>query len=257
MAEVDPEWADSDRVGEHAQRASSGRCSPAYLAARVPRPRALREGAARLPAVAEAGRARQRHLGPDAASATNVDLVTDAIAEITEKGIRTADGVEHEVDVIIYGTGFQASKFLTPMRVTGASGVDLHERWGGDARAYLGITVPGFPNLFLLYGPNTNIVINGSIIYFSECEVRLHRSTSLRHAARERPPQPWSASPTCTTPTTSASTPATGRMAWGASDGQQLVQERQRPRRPELALRAARVLAADQGRRQTPTTSLR
>jgi 4-hydroxyacetophenone monooxygenase len=58
------------------------------------------------------------------------------------------------------------------MRVTGRAGADLHETWGGDARAFLGITVPGFPNLFCLYGPNTNIVINGSIIYFSECEVR-------------------------------------------------------------------------------------
>jgi 4-hydroxyacetophenone monooxygenase len=73
--------------------------------------------------------------------------------------------------VIIYGTGFHASKFLMPMKVTGRGGTDIHERWGGDdARAYLGITVPEFPNLFLMYGPNTNIVINGSIIYFSECE---------------------------------------------------------------------------------------
>ena len=100
----------------------------------------------------------------------DVHLDTAPIAEITERGVRTADGVEHEFDVLIYGTGFQASKFLTPMRVTGTNGVDLHERWGGDARAYLGIVVPEFPNLFLMYGPNTNIVINGSIIFFSECE---------------------------------------------------------------------------------------
>jgi 4-hydroxyacetophenone monooxygenase len=58
------------------------------------------------------------------------------------------------------------------MRVSGRDGTDLHEQWGGDARAYLGITVPGFPNLFCLYGPNTNIVVNGSIVYFSECGVR-------------------------------------------------------------------------------------
>mgnify|MGYP000091250438 CR=1 FL=1 len=101
----------------------------------------------------------------------NVTLVTDRIAEITEKGVRTADGVERPADVIIYGTGFTASQFLTPMAVTGRGGVDLHQQWHGDARAYLGITVPGFPNLFCLYGPNTNIVINGSIVYFSECEV--------------------------------------------------------------------------------------
>jgi 4-hydroxyacetophenone monooxygenase len=57
------------------------------------------------------------------------------------------------------------------MKVVGRGGVELHERWGGDARAHLGITLPGFPSLFLLYGPNTNIVVNGSITYFSECEV--------------------------------------------------------------------------------------
>jgi 4-hydroxyacetophenone monooxygenase len=102
----------------------------------------------------------------------NVRLVTDPIAEITATGVVTGEGEEHAVDVIVYGTGFHASKFLTPMKVTGRGGVDLHEQWDGDARAYLGITVPGFPNLFCLYGPNTNIVINGSIVYFSECEVR-------------------------------------------------------------------------------------
>lgn len=102
----------------------------------------------------------------------DVSLITERITEITPAGVRTADGVEHEVDVIVYGTGFQASKFLTPMEVVGRGGVELHEHWKGDARAYLGITVPGYPNLFCLYGPNTNIVINGSIIYFSECEVR-------------------------------------------------------------------------------------
>lgn len=102
----------------------------------------------------------------------NVALITDDIIRITPKGVVTADGEEHAVDVIIYGTGFHASKFLTPMTVTGRDGIDLHEHWAGDARAYLGVCVPGFPNLFCLYGPNTNIVINGSIVYFSECGVR-------------------------------------------------------------------------------------
>ena len=77
----------------------------------------------------------------------------------------------HEADVIIYGTGFQASRFLTPMQVAGRGGVELHDMWQGDARAYLGMMVPGFPNFFMLYGPNTNIVVNGSIIYYTECEV--------------------------------------------------------------------------------------
>jgi 4-hydroxyacetophenone monooxygenase len=102
----------------------------------------------------------------------NVHLITESIRRITPKGTVTADGDEHTVDVLIYGTGFHASKFLTPMKVGGRGGIDLHEQWAGDARAYLGVTIPGFPNLFCLYGPNTNIVINGSIVYFSECGVR-------------------------------------------------------------------------------------
>jgi 4-hydroxyacetophenone monooxygenase len=115
---------------------------------------------------------RDNGIWPATLKRDNVRLLTDGIREITPKGIVTADGEEHQVDVIIYGTGFHASKFLTPMTVTGRGGIDLHEQWGGDARAYLGVTVPGFPNLFCLYGPNTNIVVNGSIIYFSECGVR-------------------------------------------------------------------------------------
>ncbi len=102
----------------------------------------------------------------------HVHLTTEPIERITPRGILTEDGEEHELDVLVYGTGFQASKFLTPMRVVGRDGVDMHEQWGGDARAYLGITMPNFPNFFFLYGPNTNIVVNGSIVYFSECEVQ-------------------------------------------------------------------------------------
>jgi len=102
----------------------------------------------------------------------NVTLETGGIARITPTGIEMADGTVHECDVLLYGTGYEASKFLTPMQVVGRDGADLHEQWGGDARAYLGVAVPRFPNFFMLYGPNTNIVINGSIIYFSECGVR-------------------------------------------------------------------------------------
>ncbi len=102
----------------------------------------------------------------------NVETVTAKIAQITPTGLETEDGREFAVDVIIYGTGFTASQFLEPMRFKGKGGIDLHEQWDGDARAYLGVTVPNFPNLFLMYGPNTNIVVNGSIIFFSECEMR-------------------------------------------------------------------------------------
>jgi 4-hydroxyacetophenone monooxygenase len=102
----------------------------------------------------------------------NVDLVTDPIEKITGNGIVTAGGVLREADVLIFGTGFHASRFLSPMKIFGRNGTELHEAWNGDARAYLGMTAPGFPNLFMLYGPNTNIVVNGSIIFFSECSVR-------------------------------------------------------------------------------------
>jgi 4-hydroxyacetophenone monooxygenase len=102
----------------------------------------------------------------------NVHLIDDPIAEITPEGVRTKNGAEYAGDVLIYGTGFQASRFLVPMAIKGREGRDLHAEWSGDARAYLGITVPGFPNFFMMYGPNTNIVVNGSIIFFSECEIR-------------------------------------------------------------------------------------
>ncbi len=102
----------------------------------------------------------------------NVSLLDDGIAAITEKGLRDANGVEHEFDVLVYGTGFKASSFLHPMKIYGLEGKELHEVWADEPRAFKGISMPGFPNLFCCYGPNTNIVVNGSIIFFSECEVR-------------------------------------------------------------------------------------
>lgn len=114
---------------------------------------------------------RDNGVWPAALKQDNVSLVTAGIEQITPYGIRSRDGVLHEVDVIIYATGFQAADFLAPMTIRGRGGFDLHERWKGDARAYLGIAIPDFPNLFCIYGPNTNLVINGSILLFSECAV--------------------------------------------------------------------------------------
>jgi cation diffusion facilitator CzcD-associated flavoprotein CzcO len=101
----------------------------------------------------------------------NVDVVTDGISSITEDAIVTADGERHEVDVIVYGTGFRANDFLIPIKVHGRDGVDLDEVWSEGARAYLGMAVPRFPNLFLMYGPNTNLG-GGSIIYMLERQAR-------------------------------------------------------------------------------------
>ncbi|MDG1943286.1 MAG: NAD(P)/FAD-dependent oxidoreductase [Halioglobus sp.] len=102
----------------------------------------------------------------------HVTLVTEPIAAIEEEGIRTADGELHAVDVLIYGTGFKANQFLVPMRIVGRNGHELHDTWKDNPQAYLGMTVPGFPNFYCLYGPNTNIVVGSSIVFGSECEMR-------------------------------------------------------------------------------------
>jgi len=101
----------------------------------------------------------------------NVDLVTDGIRRITAQGIETVDGKVHAADVLILGTGFRSNLFLWPMDVRGRSGATLAEQWGDYPKAYKGISVPDFPNLFCLYGPNTNIVHGGSIIYQVECQI--------------------------------------------------------------------------------------
>ncbi len=98
----------------------------------------------------------------------HVKLVTEGMESMEPRGVVTADGELHELDVIIYATGFQASEFLEPLVIRGRDGVDLHEHWGGDAKAYLGLTVPGFPNFFILSGPNTGHVVNGSLFTMIE-----------------------------------------------------------------------------------------
>ena len=98
----------------------------------------------------------------------NVELVTDRIAEVTPSGIRTADGTERPTDVIVLATGFASHAFVAPMEILGEDGHPLAEEWSEVARAYLGMSVPGFPNMFLLYGPNTNGG-TGSVIDTIEC----------------------------------------------------------------------------------------
>jgi len=100
----------------------------------------------------------------------NVELVTEPLAHFYERGIATSSGTERDVDCIIYGTGFGATQFLTPMQVSGRGGLSLRQAWRDGAQAYLGITVAGFPNFFMLYGPNTNLGGN-SIIYMLEGQI--------------------------------------------------------------------------------------
>ena len=100
----------------------------------------------------------------------NVGLVTDRIDEVTPTGVRTLDGVERPADVLVLATGFKTHAFVAPMEVVGPGGRTLADEWRDVPRAYLGMSVPGFPNLFLLYGPNTNGG-TGSVIYTIEAAV--------------------------------------------------------------------------------------
>ncbi|MCG2580518.1 MAG: NAD(P)/FAD-dependent oxidoreductase [Marinobacter sp.] len=102
---------------------------------------------------------------------SHLDLVTTSIERIDESGVVTSDGKHHDVDAIILGTGFAASEFLAPMTITGRDNVTLNEAWANGVEAYKGISVTGFPNLFVLYGPNTNLAHN-SIVYMLESQVR-------------------------------------------------------------------------------------
>jgi 4-hydroxyacetophenone monooxygenase len=101
----------------------------------------------------------------------NVQLVTEAVTTIDATGIVTRDG-HVPLDVIVWATGFHATEFLSGLQITGRGGLELRSFWGTQARAYLGITIPKFPNLFCLYGPATNLAHAGSIIFHSECQVR-------------------------------------------------------------------------------------
>ncbi|MFI7698992.1 flavin-containing monooxygenase [Nonomuraea sp. NPDC049480] len=114
----------------------------------------------------------------------NVDVVTDKIARIAPKGIETTEGLR-AVDTIVYATGFRSTEFLTPMEIAGRGGRSLREQWAGGAEAYLGISVPNFPNMFLLYGPNTNLGHN-SIVFMIECQVN-HIMACLPHLSERGP----------------------------------------------------------------------
>ncbi|MGQ0479591.1 MAG: flavin-containing monooxygenase [Pseudonocardia sp.] len=104
----------------------------------------------------------------------DVELVTEPIVRIDEQGPVTADGRIHPADVIIYGTGFRTNDFMFPMEITGTHGRSLRREWAGGPHAHLGMTVPGFPSMFVLYGPNTN-TSGGSIIFFLERQARYVR----------------------------------------------------------------------------------
>ncbi|MFM8305151.1 MAG: flavin-containing monooxygenase [Actinomycetota bacterium] len=128
----------------------------------------------------------------------NVELVRTGIARIVADGVVTEDGTHHPADVICYATGFRHTEFLWPMHITGRGGRSLRDQWGDRPSAFLGITVPDFPNLFCVYGPGTNLAHGGSLIFQSECQVHYvmdaigqtlrsgHRTIEVRTDAHDR-----------------------------------------------------------------------
>jgi cation diffusion facilitator CzcD-associated flavoprotein CzcO len=109
----------------------------------------------------------------------DVELVTDRLAQVTPQGLRTDDGHEREFDCIIWSTGFRATEFVAPMRLHGRDGRELAETWTDGAHAHLGMAIPDYPSLFLMYGPNTN-TSGGSIIFYLEAQAAYIRQ-ALSH----------------------------------------------------------------------------
>jgi len=112
----------------------------------------------------------------------NVELVTDPIERITARGVLTGDGTERVLDTIVLATGFATTKYLSAIEVSGRDGLDIADAWNDGATAYRGVTTSGFPNLFMLYGPNTN---NGSIITMIEYQVE-YVVAHVRRIAEQR-----------------------------------------------------------------------
>jgi cation diffusion facilitator CzcD-associated flavoprotein CzcO len=156
----------------------------------------------------------------------NVSLITDPIVAVMADGVRTASGDEHPLDVLILGTGFEATRFLGPMRVTGRGGQCLADRWRDGARAYLGIMVPDFPNFFLVYGPGTNLG-HTSVLVMIESQIAWIRS-ALRTMRRrewrriEVRPEIQSRYDTWFTRASAGTVWETGCASWYTRDGRNL-----------------------------------
>ena len=194
LVELDPEWKHevSISAGNEALRQE---CLATLTQQFADRPELLPHVTPNYPPGAKR-MLRDNGTWPQMLKAANVDLVTQEISHLSENAIHTKDGQRHEVDLIICAIGFKAADFLYPLKVTGQGGQDLHQQWDGDCRAYLGISVPGFPNLFMTSGPNTGVVVNGSAIFSSECQVEyslrvMHHVLSTGHKAVDCKPGPY------------------------------------------------------------------
>ena len=174
--QIDPEWAGGPQAVSAANEASRVRLTELMSAAIGDDPDLRAKMIptyppyVKRPNVGDGGFFR-------AFSQPNVHLCTDGAARFTETGIVDGKGFHHEADIVVYATGFRALEYLAPMEIVGRGGQRIDAYWGDEARAYLGITVPDFPNLFLMYGPGTNLGFNGNLFFNGECQARYISNT--------------------------------------------------------------------------------
>jgi 4-hydroxyacetophenone monooxygenase len=169
LLDIDPEWTGDDSVSEANARFRQSLID--YVMAKVgDRPDLVEKCIPRYPPLAK--RLPKDNGWYDAVKRDHVELVVDPIEQVTPRGIRVVAGREYEFDLIVTATGFHVNRFLWPISFEGRDGITLDRAWERDgARAYLGITIPGFPNLFCMYGPNTNGK-SGSPIVWGEMQAR-------------------------------------------------------------------------------------
>ena len=173
-AKVDPEWPDQQRAVSAANDMARLMFTEWITSQLDGDPRAEELAAKVVPDYPATGKRTLQDNGSWLATLRrpNVELVRSGVGRIEADAVVDGEGVRHPADVLVYATGFRVNDFLGSIRVTGRDGRDLHEVWGEKPSAYLGITIPGFPNFFCMYGPGTNLASGGSLIFHSECQIR-------------------------------------------------------------------------------------
>lgn len=171
MLQIDPDWPDK-KHSLNAHNAEIRKQIEAYIASEVNHdPELIRKSIPDYPPYGK--RMLRDNHWYRMLTRKNVDLVVDKVDHIEADAVVMADGSRHEVDILVLATGFEAAKFLAPMNIRGRGDATIRGRWGDDdPRAFMGITVPEFPNFFLTYGPNTNLAHGGSAVFHSECQIR-------------------------------------------------------------------------------------
>lgn len=173
-AKVDPAWPDQQRAVSAANDMARLMFTAWITSQLDGDPRAEELAAKVIPDYPATGKRTLQDNGSWLATLRrdNVELVRCGVGRIEAHAVVDGEGVRHPADVLVYATGFRVNDFLGSIRVTGRGGRDLHEAWGQKPSAHLGITIPGFPNFFCMYGPGTNLASGGSLIFHSECQIR-------------------------------------------------------------------------------------